>query len=49
MGGPSKERSVSILSGKACYKALIKAGYDVIKIDPRRGRLAPTEMPCCCA
>ena len=35
MGGPSKERSVSILSGKACYKALKKAGYDVVKIDPK--------------
>jgi len=39
MGGPSKERSVSILSGKACYKALIKAGYEVIKIDPNNKNL----------
>ena len=35
MGGPSKERSVSILSGKACYRALKKAGYEVVKIDPK--------------
>ncbi len=39
MGGPSKERSVSILSGKACYKALKKAGYDVVKIDPKNENL----------
>jgi D-alanine-D-alanine ligase len=39
MGGPSKERSVSILSGKACYKALKKAGYDVVKIDPKNKNL----------
>ena len=39
MGGPSKERSVSILSGKACYRALKKAGYDVVKIDPKNENL----------
>ena len=39
MGGPSKERSVSILSGKACYKALKKAGYEVVKIDPKNENL----------
>lgn len=39
MGGPSKERSVSILSGKACYKALKKAGYNVVKIDPKNENL----------
>ena len=39
MGGPSKERSVSILSGKACYRALKKAGYEVVKIDPKNENL----------
>src|SRR6056300_340278 len=39
MGGPSKERSVSILSGKACYRALKKAGYEVVKIDPKNKNL----------
>jgi len=36
LGGPSKERAVSINSGIACYKALIKSGYNVIKYDPRK-------------
>ena len=39
MGGPSKERSVSILSGKACFKALKKSGYDVVKFDPKNKNL----------
>ena len=35
-GGPSKERAVSINSGKAVYKALKKLDYNVIKIDPNK-------------
>ena len=34
MGGRSKERSVSIDSGKACYQAIKKIGYEVYKYDP---------------
>jgi len=34
MGGRSKERSVSINSGKACYQAIKKIGYEVYKYDP---------------
>ena len=34
LGGPSKERTVSIESGSAVYKALNFLGYEVIKIDP---------------
>ena len=34
LGGPSKERKVSIQSGSAVCKALISLGYEVIKIDP---------------
>lgn len=34
MGGKSRERPVSIQSGKACYAALIKLGYNVCKYDP---------------
>ena len=34
-GGESKEREVSILTGNACYRALKKLGFKVIKFDPR--------------
>ena len=34
MGGKSRERPVSIQSGKACYEALRKLGYEVCKYDP---------------
>lgn len=36
MGGPSKERPVSIQSGKACLKALKQCGYNVEKFDPKK-------------
>src|SRR5210317_1271786 len=36
MGGPSKERPVSIQSGKACFKALKQCGYNVEKFDPKK-------------
>jgi len=34
MGGKSRERPVSIQSGKACFEALNKLGYEVCKYDP---------------
>ena len=34
-GGESKERKVSMLTGNACFKALKKLGYEVIKFDPK--------------
>ena len=34
-GGPSRERKVSINSGKAVYFALKKLGYNIIKVDPK--------------
>ena len=34
MGGSSRERPVSIQSGRACYKAIKKLGYSVSKYDP---------------
>ena len=34
MGGKSRERPVSIQSGRACYKAIKKLGYNVYKYDP---------------
>ena len=34
-GGPSKERRVSLETGKAVYKALKTLGYDIVKIDPK--------------
>ena len=34
MGGRSRERSVSIASGKACCDAIKKIGYKVFKYDP---------------
>jgi D-alanine-D-alanine ligase len=37
LGGPSKERKVSLSTGRAVYLALRKLGYEVIKIDPKIG------------
>ena len=34
-GGPSKERRVSLETGKAVYKALKSLGYNIIRVDPR--------------
>lgn len=34
MGGPSKERKVSLETGKAVYNALKCLGYKIIKVDP---------------
>jgi len=36
-GGPSKERKVSLSSGRAIYSALKKLGYKVVKVDPKIG------------
>lgn len=36
LGGPSKERPVSIQSGLACCKALKELGYNVLKLDPKK-------------
>ena len=33
MGGWSKEREISLRSGKAVYEALCRMGYNVISID----------------
>ena len=35
MGGISGERNISILSGKACSKALKKKGYNVVELDAK--------------
>ena len=37
VGGPSKERKVSLSSGKAIYLALRKLGYEITKVDPKIG------------
>ena len=39
MGGLSKEREVSLSSGKACKKALERLGYKVDKLDPKKKEL----------
>ena len=39
MGGPSKERTISNSTGKACFKSLKSLGYEVIKIDPKNKNL----------
>ena len=36
LGGNSKEREVSLDSGKACYNALKKLGFNVTKLDPKK-------------
>ncbi len=33
MGGPSAEREVSLVTGRACARALTEAGYDVVEVD----------------
>ena len=35
MGGLSGEREISLLTGKACSKALIKKGYKVKEVDAK--------------
>ena len=35
LGGPSKERKVSLSSGKAIYLTLRNLGYEVTKVDPK--------------
>ena len=35
MGGNSKEREISLLTGKSCIVALRKIGHKVIKFDPK--------------
>ena len=35
MGGLSREREISFLSGKACVRALKKKGYEVISLDAK--------------
>jgi len=37
LGGPSRERKVSLSSGKAVCLALRKLGYEVTKVDPKTG------------
>ncbi len=34
MGGKSRERSISLLSGRACFSVIKKLGYKVFKFDP---------------
>lgn len=36
LGGPSAEREVSLVSGKACASALERLGHTVIPVDPRQ-------------
>ena len=40
MGGRSRERPVSIQSGRACYNAIKKLGYNVYKYDPLKNILS---------
>ena len=43
LGGFSSEREISIRSGTNVYNALLKLGYEVIKIDPRQDQI-PTDI-----
>ena len=36
LGGTSKERKISLATGRACIKALKKIGYKVNKFDPAK-------------
>ena len=35
LGGNSKEREISLETGKSCIRALKKAGYKTVKFDPK--------------
>ena len=39
LGGNSREREISLITGEACYKSLIKLGYKVDKFDPKKKQL----------
>ena len=39
LGGNSKEREISLESGKSCIKALKKIGYKILKFDPKKESL----------
>ena len=50
MGGPSAEREVSLVSGRACAAALREAGYQVVEVDCDRdlpARLAALKPDVC--
>ncbi|WP_426034100.1 D-alanine--D-alanine ligase [Cypionkella sp. TWP1-2-1b2] len=50
MGGPSAEREVSLVSGRACAAALREAGYQVVEVDCDRdlpARLAEIKPDVC--
>ncbi len=36
LGGPSAERDVSLVSGRACAAALKRLGHDVVEVDPKQ-------------
>ncbi len=37
LGGNSAERDISLMSGEAIFQALLSAGVDAVKIDPKEG------------
>ena len=39
LGGTSKERKISLATGRACIKALKKKGYEVSSFDPKTKKL----------
>lgn len=39
LGGDSTEREISLKSGEAVWKSLLRNGYEAIKVDPREGKL----------
>jgi D-alanine-D-alanine ligase len=45
MGGPSAEREVSLVTGKACAQGLREAGYEVLEIDVTRDVAALVAAP----
>ena len=39
LGGRSREREISLETGKACIREIKKLGYNVIKFDPKLSSL----------
>ena len=43
LGGMSSEREVSLMSGKGVYDALVEAGVDVTRFDPKEQSISELE------
>ncbi len=47
LGGNSREREVSLDTGKSCIKALKKLGYKILKFDPKFSSITEIKKKLC--